>query len=47
MSGWIKTSEKSGQKFMSLAFREAEETKPKPAASTANFDKPIDDEILF
>jgi hypothetical protein len=30
VSGWIKTSEKSGQKSMSLAFREAEEQQAKP-----------------
>jgi hypothetical protein len=48
VSGWIKTSEKSGQKFMSLAFREAHEpAKPKPAASKSSFDKPIDDQIPF
>ena len=39
ISAWIKTSEKSGQKYMSLAFREADEqaaaklkSKPAPAA---------------
>jgi hypothetical protein len=42
VSAWIKTSEKSGQKFMSLAFRHAdEEAKPKPKAA------PVDDEIPF
>jgi hypothetical protein len=30
LAAWVKTSEKSGQKFFSLAFREAEEQKPKP-----------------
>jgi hypothetical protein len=30
VSGWIKTSEKGGQKFISLAFREAEEQQAKP-----------------
>ena len=35
VSAWIRTSEKSGQKYMSLAFREAEQqaaAKPKPVA---------------
>ena len=42
ISAWIKTSEKSGQKFMSLAFRHAdEEAKPKPVAAA------IEDEIPF
>lgn len=42
LSGWIKTSEKNGQKFMSLAFREAEEqqAKPRPKAP-ANTDRDI------
>ena len=47
VSAWIRTSEKNGQKYMSLAFREAEEQKPKPAASRASFDQPIDDAIPF
>lgn len=44
VSGWIKTSEKSGQKFMSLAFRPKEEAKP--ASRAANFEMPPEDEIL-
>jgi hypothetical protein len=49
VSAWIKTSEKTGKKFMSLAFREAEEqpAKTKLAASRASFDQPIDDGIPF
>jgi hypothetical protein len=46
VSAWIKTSEKTGQKYMSLAFREAEEVKAKPAASS-RFDQPIDDGMPF
>jgi hypothetical protein len=40
VSAWIKTSEKSGLKFMSLAFREAEPAtaKPKPAARMTEHD---------
>jgi len=47
VSSWIKVSEKTGQKYMSLAFRPKEEVKPKPTASRANFDKSIDDEMPF
>jgi hypothetical protein len=47
VSAWIKEG-KDGKKFMSLAFRHAdEEAKPKPTASRANFDSPIDDQIPF
>jgi uncharacterized protein (DUF736 family) len=44
VSAWIKTSEKSGQKFMSLAFRPKEEAKPKPATK-GNFDGPLDNDL--
>jgi len=42
LAAWSKTSEKSGQKFFSLAFRDAEEQKPKPKPAMAE-----DSEIPF
>jgi hypothetical protein len=45
LAAWVKTSERIGQKFFSLAFREADEpAKPKAAAGS---DAPINDEFPF
>ena len=52
ISAWIKTSEKPGKKFMSLAFREAEQQEAKaasqaPHAAKGGFDRELDSEIPF
>ena len=44
LNGWVKDGEKG--KFLSLSAKPAEEAGPKPAASKADFAKPLD-EILF
>ena len=44
-AAWVK--EKDGKKFFSMAFRPVEDAKAKPAASRANFDKPIEDGLPF
>ena len=56
ISAWLKTSDKTGKRYMSLAFRRADEDQPaapangKRAAAGAGgrgFDRPLDDEMPF
>jgi len=47
ISAWLKKSTKDGQTFMSLAFRAKDApAKQKPPASRANFDRPLDDDVI-